>query len=952
MSAPTGGFTIAQIEAGQVRFVQDGSDTAPSFSIWVSDGSNASLAITPTVHFTDPPIVIQGPTTGSVADGGTFSATGHLTALDGGDAVTWDIVGGSHVTGENYNYAIHEFQVTKVLDGTSTPIFDDTFNGTVPPNGPHLPGAPTGALPYFDSGGSYVQGGNEALLQGSNAAYLGYSLGAATYGDPVVGQFATLQTGTSFNNSNPQAGLRSGQSFAVNGLFDLTTPSDPNTHFGIRLTDRITASGANNQPGTESVDLGVVRNPDGTASVVLYELNFETGVRTTLASSAEINTQSGDNEILLSLSNDAANNGQVVASYTLEHNVNGMEVADGSPIPLNGVGHIFDNENWTLPEFYGVSVAAPTTLPQTDLVMQGTYGQLDLTQNGTWHYVLNPGLASVEALAPGQVVHDNFQVTATDISGAKGTQTISIAVTGDEPPVAAAPTAHYSALPNTGLDLRGTGLSISDPDAGTDLETVTLSVGEGIINVTPGHSGVSHVSGNGTGSVTFSGTVAQINALLNNTDDNSAVTYNDAAVSGGSTTLTLTVHDGNSDRSASASSTIDLGTQFLDWRQGIDPFGATEGSSTQWSIPNIDGQTSTVFTGTGFTYDPVSGLPTGGTIASMSLVDNLDHTILQTITGLTTTLAALGSFIAQAETIRNEIPWAGLIEHGDKSGPLSFTETDIKVADTDGTFTHFIGSGFAQAADGAQLDGTVTSIEQTDARGNVLHTVDFGPGISLSNAIAALSPEESGQQFYDLANAGDTQLTGYQTEVGTSQLFYENLDDSPGNHSYSAPDSGSPFFSVNFRDATSSVHVDLGAGTANWGDGNSDTLSNISGVLGSKFADTIVGGNNGGYLDGGGAPSGLHDTLTAGGAYTTFGFQQGYGATTITNFDQATETGVFGAGQNDQIDLRNFTSPFTVTYVPDGGGSDTVLNFGGGDVLTLQHVTQSEFDGTPWLGVH
>ena len=74
VSAPTGGFTTAQIEAGHVEFVQDGSATAPDFSIFATDGTNASAAIAPTINFTlTPPVahddVISGPTgTGWVLD--------------------------------------------------------------------------------------------------------------------------------------------------------------------------------------------------------------------------------------------------------------------------------------------------------------------------------------------------------------------------------------------------------------------------------------------------------------------------------------------------------------------------------------------------------------------------------------------------------------------------------------------------------------------------------------------------------------------------------------------------------------------------------------------------------------------------------------------------------------------------------------------------------------------
>ena len=46
------GFTTAQVEAGQVEFVQDGSRTAPNFSIFASDGIDHSATIAPTVDFT------------------------------------------------------------------------------------------------------------------------------------------------------------------------------------------------------------------------------------------------------------------------------------------------------------------------------------------------------------------------------------------------------------------------------------------------------------------------------------------------------------------------------------------------------------------------------------------------------------------------------------------------------------------------------------------------------------------------------------------------------------------------------------------------------------------------------------------------------------------------------------------------------------------------------------
>ena len=68
---------------------------------------------------------------------------------------------------------------------------------------------------------------------------------------------------------------------------------------------------------------------------------------------------------------------------------------------------------------------------------------------------------------------------------------------------------------------------------------MTLSVTSGTLTVTAGGSGAG-VAGSGTSSVTITGTIAQINALLN-TDLTSTVSFIDSA--GGSKTLTLLIHD-------------------------------------------------------------------------------------------------------------------------------------------------------------------------------------------------------------------------------------------------------------------------------------------------------------------------------------------------------------------------------------------------------------------------
>ena len=102
------------------------------------------------------------------------------------------------------------------------------------------------------------------------------------------------------------------------------------------------------------------------------------------------------------------------------------------------------------------------------------------------------------------------------VSHASNTATTTVHVTAsNNAPVAVITPPTYSATEQTVLSLKNNGLSVSDVDGGTGSETITLSVGEGTLTVAAGSSGVSIDSGNGTGAVTVSGTIAQLNDFLN-----------------------------------------------------------------------------------------------------------------------------------------------------------------------------------------------------------------------------------------------------------------------------------------------------------------------------------------------------------------------------------------------------------------------------------------------------
>jgi len=93
-----------------------------------------------------------------------------------------------------------------------------------------------------------------------------------------------------------------------------------------------------------------------------------------------------------------------------------------------------------------------------------------------------------------------------------------------------------------------TGLSVSDPD-GNDNLTVTLAITNGTLTLLTG-TGVT-LGGNNSTSVTLSGTVSAINALLTTSN---AVTYKPTPNFSGSSTLTMTSSDGT----LSDSDTVDI----------------------------------------------------------------------------------------------------------------------------------------------------------------------------------------------------------------------------------------------------------------------------------------------------------------------------------------------------------------------------------------------------------
>ncbi len=157
---------------------------------------------------------------------------------------------------------------------------------------------------------------------------------------------------------------------------------------------------------------------------------------------------------------------------------------------------------------------------------------------------------------PGSAAGTNAYVVklkATDAAGNFSIQDVTVNVTNvNEAPVNTVPGAQTTAEETEKVI---TGLSIADVDAGAATNvTVILSVSNGTLNIA---GGTAAITGNGTGSVTLTGSVAQINSTL---AASNAVKYTPGLNFNGNATLTMTTNDGGSSGTGGALSDVDTVT--------------------------------------------------------------------------------------------------------------------------------------------------------------------------------------------------------------------------------------------------------------------------------------------------------------------------------------------------------------------------------------------------------
>jgi Ca2+-binding RTX toxin-like protein len=277
----------------------------------------------------------------------------------------------------------------------------------------------------------------------------------------------------------------------------------------------------------------------------------------------------------------------------------------------------------------------------------------------------------------------------------------------------------------------------------------------------------------------------------------------------------------------------------------FDVLGATTNTPTTYTIPNFDGLTSLVFTGTGFTYDG-DGIPTAGAISSVALQVNGSGANLVTIQNLHISLSNYGSLITEILAWRDGIAWQPFITDGTAT---IFTPTLVRIANGDGTFTDLIGSGITENADSGLAGGIVTAFNHVASDGVTIIDGQGNLSVSFQTIVSALFDDLANAQLMALINTGDNTVTGAGSPVlDGGNTYIAHFTESQGNDAIAGSPTGVSF--IEFGEfQNQSVIVDLGAGTASAG-GEANTFSGILGAGGTIYDDQITGSASDNKLEG------------------------------------------------------------------------------------------------------
>src|SRR3954471_4414357 len=253
-----------------------------------------------------------------------------------------------------------------------------------------------------------------------------------------------------------------------------------------------------------------------------------------------------------------------------------------------------------------------------------------------------------------------------------------------------------------------------------------------------------------------------------------------------------------------------------------------------------------------------------------------------------------------------------------------------------------VGYGLAGALNVSNSNGNFNQFEGLG--GDDIITGNGNTRLVYSNATSGVTVNMAAGTVAGDGSVGTDTFTGVNSVTGSNFTDSYNAAGFVGFNSFQGQGgndtiTGNGNTQLLFFNATSGVLVDLAAGTAS-GDASvgTDTFTGANNAFGSNFNDALRGSSGNDFLNGGNGGNdtldgrGGNDNLTGGVGADIFVYAVGGGADFITDFSHA---------QGDRIDVTGVPGIFSLTDIQSHAtqqGANTVINFGNGDIITLQNV--------------
>jgi hypothetical protein len=533
---------------------------------------------------------------------------------------------------------------------------------------------------------------------------------------------------------------------------------------------------------------------------------------------------------------------------------------------------------------------------------------------------------------------DSFTYTVTS-NGTTETATVNVNVTGGNDDPVNITGGAVAATEDASVAV--TGLQVSDVDSPS--LSVTLSVGRGTLAVDTGvPGGVASASGNGTASVTISGTQAQINATLAAAN---GLTYTPTANLNGPDTLTMSTSDGSG---GSDTDMVAISVGAVNDAPTVAGDGTEDAAPIAEDTPSATGQTVASLFGGQYSdaTDQVAGGSSADAFAGVAVTAN-------------------GSSPATGQwQYYNGATWVNI-------GPASSGAAVLLAAGTSIRFNpalNFTGAAptltvhLVDGSAGAIVSGTAANLTSTggttpysngtvvlseqvtpfnDAPTGVTGTLQAPEDANNGSAVGTVvgqDPDSSSFTYTLLNNAGGRfamDSAGNVTVADGLLLDYEQASSHTIRVRVTDDQGASSDFDMNVTVNDVLGENVLGDGRDNvfWGGAQADTLNGAGGndsLKGGGGGDTLIGGTGNDILDGGAGA----DILTGGDGNDVFVFRKGEAnGDTITDF--------FGNGNaaGDSIVLVGYAAGTTFTRIGGGSSNTYQINDHGSIETVTIHAT-------------